>query len=175
MECYYSLLQAAEAVIVCLQSHELYQELSFYALYFLDNFLNNFHQIMLQLPHRQKPLSLMVCQLLPATKLPGAEVLALSHPGRHPATGWPAGCGSGSSGGGMEGPLHKGSKECWSGHLDLQGSAILRLLGYRQAVVHTICICGELRAVCPSNCVACEQFVKLSCYSFKVRSVPRAM
>lgn len=129
VECYYSLLQAAEAVIVYLQSHELYQELSFYALYFLDNFLNNFHQIMLQLPHRQKPLSLMVCQLLPATKLPGAEVLALSHPGRHPATGWPAGCGSGSSGGGMEGPLHKGSKECWSGHLDLQGSAILRLLG----------------------------------------------
>lgn len=35
---------------------------------------------MLQLPNRQKPLSLTVCQLLPATKLPGAEALAVSHP-----------------------------------------------------------------------------------------------
>lgn len=136
--------------------------------FFLEIFLNNFYQIMLQLPNRQKPLSLMVCQIFPATKLPGAEMLATSHPGRHPAMGWPAGCGSGSSGGGTEGPLHKGSKEPWSGHLDLQGGAILHLLRYRQAVVHTICIYGELRAVCPSNCMACEQFVKLSCYLFKV-------
>lgn len=35
---------------------------------------------MLQLPNRQKALSLMICQLLPATKLPGAEVLEASHP-----------------------------------------------------------------------------------------------
>lgn len=35
---------------------------------------------MLQLPNRQKALSLMVCQLLLATKLPGAEALEASHP-----------------------------------------------------------------------------------------------
>lgn len=40
---------------------------------------------MLQLPNRQNASSLMVCQLLPATKLPGAEELEASHPGRCPA------------------------------------------------------------------------------------------
>jgi len=35
---------------------------------------------MLQLPNRQKVLPLMVCQLLPAAKLPGAEALEESHP-----------------------------------------------------------------------------------------------
>lgn len=44
---------------------------------------------MLQLPNRQKALSLMVCQLLPATELPGTEALDRSHPWQassHPAS-----------------------------------------------------------------------------------------